>query len=73
MIDFSNTIDFMSKRKFATALSAILIIISIGSFFVNGMRFGLDFTGGTQAELLYEESPDLEDIRNTLAQNGFQN
>jgi preprotein translocase subunit SecF len=73
MIDFSHTIDFMSKRKFATAVSAILIIISIGSFFVNGMRFGLDFTGGTQAELLYEESPDLEDIRNTLSQNGFEN
>lgn len=73
MIDFTNTIDFMSKRKFATVVSAILIIISIGSFFINGMRFGLDFTGGTQAELLYEASPDLEDIRNTLSQNGFEN
>ena len=37
------------------------------------MRFGLDFTGGTQAELLFEESPDLEDVRNVLGQNGFQN
>lgn len=73
MIDFNNTIDFMSKRKFATMFSAVLIIVSIGSFFVNGMRFGLDFTGGTQAELLFEESPNLEDIRNTLAQNGFEN
>ncbi|MDG2091006.1 MAG: protein translocase subunit SecF [Gammaproteobacteria bacterium] len=73
MIDFKNTIDFMGKRKFATMLSAILIIISIGSFFLNGMRFGLDFTGGTQAELLYEESPSLEDIRSTLGENGFQN
>lgn len=73
MIDFNNTIDFMGKRKFATVLSAILIIVSIGSFFVNGMRFGLDFTGGTQAEVLYEESPNLEDIRNVLGQNGFNN
>lgn len=73
MIDFNNTIDFMGKRKFATLFSAILIIISLGSFIVNGMRFGLDFTGGTQAELLFEESPNLEDIRNTLGQNGFQN
>lgn len=73
MIDFNNTIDFMGKRKFATVLSAVLIIVSIGSFFVNGMRFGLDFTGGTQAEVLYEESPNLEDIRNVLGQNGFNN
>ncbi len=63
----------MGKRKFATIISAILIILSIGSFFVNGMRFGLDFTGGTQAELLFEESPDLEGIRSTLERNGFQN
>ncbi len=26
-----------------------------------------------QAELLYEESPNLENIRNVLGQNGFQN
>ncbi|MFL2840837.1 MAG: protein translocase subunit SecF [Pseudohongiellaceae bacterium] len=63
----------MSKRKFATIISAVFIIISIGSFVVNGMRFGLDFTGGTQAELLYEEPPNIEDIRNTLGQNGFEN
>ena len=73
MIDFDQTIDFMSKRKFATIISAVFIIISIGSFVVNGMRFGLDFTGGTQAELLYEEPPNIEDIRNTLGQNGFEN
>ena len=73
MIDFNNTIDFMGKRKFATIISAILIVLSIGSFFVNGMRFGLDFTGGTQAELLFEETPSLEDIRDVLGQNGFQN
>lgn len=73
MIDFNSTIDFMGKRKFATAISVVLLIISIGSFFINGMRFGLDFTGGTQAELLFEKSPSLEDIRNTLGQSGFDN
>ena len=73
MINFNKTINFMGKRKFATVLSAVLLVISIGSFFVNGMRFGLDFTGGTQAEMLYEVSPSLEDIRNTLSENGFQN
>ncbi len=52
MVDFNNTIDFMSKRKFATIISAVLIIISIGSFFVNGMRFGLDFTGGTTGRII---------------------
>ncbi len=73
MIDFKQTINFMGKRKFATIFSAVLLIVSIGSFFVNGMKFGLDFTGGTQVELLYSDSPALEDIRSTLSQNSYEN
>lgn len=67
------TIDFMGKRKLATAFSAVLIIISIGSFFINGMKFGLDFTGGTQVEVLYSGAPDIVDIRNTLRAGGYEN
>ncbi|MAM70941.1 MAG: protein translocase subunit SecF [Gammaproteobacteria bacterium] len=73
MIDFQHTIDFMGKRMIAVIFSAILIVISLGSFIVNGMQLGLDFTGGTQVEVLYEESPDLEGIRTALGQAGYSN
>lgn len=38
--------DFIGKRKFAYALSIILIIAGIVSLFVQGLNFGVDFTGG---------------------------
>ena len=39
--------DFIGKRKFAYALSCIIIIAGIVSLFVQGLNFGIDFTGGT--------------------------
>lgn len=73
MFEFKNTVNFMGGRKVATLFSAILILISFSSFFINGMRFGLDFTGGTQVEVIYEQSPDLEQIRNSLGAAGYEN
>lgn len=65
--------DFMAKRKIALAFSASLILISLISFVVNGMQFGLDFTGGTQIEVLYSEPPVLNDVRAVLSDAGYDN
>ena len=40
-------IDFVGKRKFALIFSAILLIVSIASLGLQGLKFGIDFTGGT--------------------------
>ncbi|MBD3653431.1 protein translocase subunit SecF [Kangiella sp.] len=58
--------DFLKVRKFAFALSAILIIASIISFFTKGLNYGLDFTGGTLVEVGYEQDADLAKIRQQL-------
>ena len=39
-------LNFMSKRKIAAFVSAILLLVSIGSLIVQGLNFGIDFTGG---------------------------
>lgn len=67
------TINFMKLRTPTTVFSAMLILLSIGSFIVNGMQFGLDFTGGTQIQLSYSEVPNLEQIRGTIREAGYQN
>jgi preprotein translocase subunit SecF len=41
------TIDFVGRRKQAMVLSAVLIVISLGSLAFRGLVFGIDFTGGT--------------------------
>ena len=67
-----STIDFMSKRMFALAFSVILIVVSIGSLFYQGLNFGIDFTGGYLIEVGYEREVDIGPIRSTLAENGFK-
>ncbi|HSF52417.1 MAG TPA: protein translocase subunit SecDF [Algoriphagus sp.] len=39
-------VDFMSKRKFAYIISTSIIVIGLGIALVNGLKFGVDFTGG---------------------------
>ncbi|GGZ19368.1 protein translocase subunit SecDF [Echinicola pacifica] len=44
---FSNlNIDFLGKRKIAYLISSSVIIIGLGVALVNGLKFGVDFTGG---------------------------
>ena len=65
-------INFMRFRKIAISISLILFISSIGSIFMRGLSLGLDFSGGTLVEIQYEESVNLQEIRNVLSQNGYE-
>lgn len=62
--------DFLGRRKAAYFFSGALIAISIISLAVQGLNFGLDFTGGTLIELNYAESVELADIKATLQKDG---
>jgi len=64
-------IDFVGRRKYAMFFSAILLIISIASIGLQGLKFGIDFTGGTLIELGYEKTANLEEIRSKLASADF--
>lgn len=65
-------INFMGQRKIAAVFSILLIIGSIASLAVNGLQFGLDFTGGTQIEVGYKEPAKLEQVRAQLESAGFE-
>lgn len=63
--------DFIGKRKFAYALSIILIIAGIVSLFVQGLNFGVDFTGGTVYQIQFEDEKDIADLRSELGDMGY--
>ena len=65
-------IDFVGRRKYAMFFSAILLIVSITSMGLQGLKFGIDFTGGTLIELGYEKTADLESIRSKLISANFK-
>lgn len=66
-----SNIKFMRLSKYAFVFSVILLIASITSLVVNGLNFGLDFTGGMQMELRYQQTADLPAIRAELRKIGY--
>nr|WP_187808624.1 protein translocase subunit SecF [Pseudomonas alcaligenes] len=66
------TINFMGVRNIAFAITMLLTFIALGSWFFQGLNFGLDFTGGTQIELRYEKPVDLNQVREQLKGAGFE-
>lgn len=64
--------DFMCYRKIAGVVSIILIIVSIISLAVNSLEFGLDFTSGTSVRLSYSDSVVVEEVNQTLRDNGYE-
>jgi preprotein translocase subunit SecF len=64
-------IDFMGKRKLWMALSAILMVVSIGIIAVRGVRMGIEFKGGSELQIKYVSTPDVGKIRQQLAAGGL--
>ena len=57
----------MRPRKIASALSILLVVLSIFSLSFKGLNAGLDFTGGTLFEIKLSQSTNLEEIREVLS------
>lgn len=61
------------NRKAFFALTAIIIVASLASLFVFGLRLGIDFTGGTLAQVSYESGrPSGEALSKSLNDAGFR-
>ncbi len=64
-------IDFMGKRKLAVIFSTLLISVSLVSLITQKLNFGIDFTGGTLVEVGYQETVELDLVRNVLSATEF--
>jgi preprotein translocase subunit SecF len=72
MAEQEKIIDFMGMRKITSGISIALIIASIISLSIFGLKLGLDFTGGTQLEILMDKPADLEKIRQLLEEKNLK-
>ncbi len=65
-------IDFMGKFKTALMLSGLLILAGFVSIAVHGgLKFGIDFEGGTLVQLKFPEVPAIDSIRSGLREIGL--
>lgn len=68
---FKNTIKFLSIRRITTILSIVLMILSGSSLLIRGLNPGIDFTGGFQIEVSFQEAPEIQQVRLDLSRSGF--
>lgn len=65
-------IDFIGWRRVAFVISAIAIAVGVASLVMSGgLRLGLDFTGGIQIQVKFQEFPGVSEVRNVLARIGL--
>jgi preprotein translocase subunit SecF len=59
--------DIISKTKYTYAFSITVTLLSIISLFVWGLRYGIDFTGGTLMEVKFStQVPTNQEVENIL-------
>ena len=68
---FKTTIKFLSIRRITTILSIVLMILSGSSLLIRGLNPGIDFTGGFQIEVSFQEAPEIQQVRLDLSRSGF--
>jgi len=66
-------IDFLGKRKLAYVISLTLLLLGIASLVVRGLELGIDFKGGSEIALQFEDPIDITEIRDELSTIGLGN
>ena len=65
-------LDWMGKAKYFYALSGILLLAGWASiFFGSGIRYGIDFKGGTNVDVRFAQPPNVDKLRSGLAAQGL--
>ncbi len=67
IINSDTHFDFMGKIKMTMTISGLVILIGLGSVALSGgLKYGIDFAGGTLIQLQFKTPPDIKVIRDGL-------
>lgn len=64
-------IDFVGKRKFFALLSLGMVVASILLFVVVGPNWSIDFTGGTEVQVRFQQATSIADVRGAVKPIGI--
>jgi preprotein translocase subunit SecF len=76
MIEFFKepNIDWMGKAKYFYGLSGILLLAGVISWMSQGgLRYGIDFKGGTNVDVRFAQAPNIDQVRDALKTQGLGN
>ena len=66
------TVDFMGLKKYTGSFSIFLIVLSVIFIMKFGLNFGLEFTGGMQVELRFNQDVETKDVVQRMEVAGFK-
>jgi preprotein translocase subunit SecF len=64
-------IDFLGKRKMWYIVSTIMVLFGMFSVVFKGINYGIDFQGGTELVLAFQQKVDISEIRVALTKVGL--
>ncbi len=66
------SLNFIGKRTFAAIFSAVIILVGVGSIVLHqGLNYGIDFRGGTNIQIQFNQQVSLDELRDTLKDKGL--
>ena len=70
---FNNpNVDFIKSRYFFFILSVISFILGIALVFISNINMGIDFVGGTELQVAFEQPINIDQIRSAIEKNGIE-
>ncbi|HXA67540.1 MAG TPA: hypothetical protein VNV82_20445, partial [Bryobacteraceae bacterium] len=67
-------LDWMGKAKYFFALSGTLLLVGWAAIFLHGgIKYGIDFRGGTNVDVRFAQPPNVDQLRNGLRGQGLGN
>ena len=68
----NTSIDFMGRRRIFVPFSVALMVASAVLLFTGNLNWGIDFVGGTQLIVKFSEPPEVDELRDQLAGEGYE-
>jgi preprotein translocase subunit SecF len=63
-----SNIDFMKSSRLCAIISTVLVLASLTAFFVKGLNYGVDFTGGIELNVKFNsEDVTTQKVRELMS------
>lgn len=64
--------NIISHKKIFLAISGLLVLVSLFVVAIQGINYGIEFTGGSLMEVSYEDRPEREQLVTVIQEAGFE-
>ena len=63
--------DFLSCSRVVTTVSLLLSVLAVAWIATKGLNYGIDFAGGNEIQVRFQNAPPVEELRKYVAGKGF--